>query len=212
MKILMTILVIALVVPTLAYAGYGDGEMFRQIVVLLELDKGDQQKLAVAFITLGENLDETTSGVGDENVDPRDMIDGFNDARATFRKSARSFLSEEQFEAMTRYSSAIFYTLAEGVAMVRVKKYQSSLTLSDDQVTALTLVVGDDLRRVVETFLEYDGRDVGQPEIDAMNTSLILTRENTRAGIRKVLTSLQWKTLQQLQEEEKAAAEEADQG
>jgi len=214
MKILMTALAIALVASTTAYAGYGDGEMFGQIVVLLDLDEGDQKKLAVAFVTLGENLQAATEGVGDENVDPRDMYDDFNAARDTFRKSCRSFLSEEQFEGMTKYSSAVFYGLADGIGLVRVKKYKQSLKLSDDQVTALTLVVSDDLRRIVETFLEYDGREVGQPEIDSMNTSLIWIRENTRAEVQKILTSQQRKDLERLREEEAAekAAAEAEQG
>lgn len=210
MKILIAAIAIALVLPTAASAGFGDGEMFNQLVVMLELDKGDQQKLAVALITLGENLTAAVEGVGDETVDPKDMYDDFNAARETFRDDCRAFMSAEQFETLLRYRSAVFYSLTEGIALSQVKTFQSRLLLTEDQVTKLTLVVSEDLRSIVSTFLEYDDREVGPAEVDAMNKALTDTRSGTRLQILSILDSTQRKKLEQLQEEEAAA--KAEQG
>lgn len=204
MKTLTAALVVALLLPVVASAGFGDGEMFNQLVAMFDLDDADQQKLAVALITLGENLTAATEGVGDDTVDPRDMFDQFNTARETFHSDCRSFLSQEQFEEMLRYRSAIFYSLSEGIAMTRVSAFRESLGLSEDQVTALTLVVSDDLRRVVETFLDYEDREMGQADVDAMNQTLVAIRKDTRKGVDKILTSTQRKNFERLREEAKA--------
>ena len=206
MKMLMTILAIALVASTTAYASDVEHEMFGQLCVLLELNDDEQQKLAVAFVTLEENLDAATAGVGDENVDPQNMIDDFNTARSAFRDSVGTFLSTEQFKTMLRYSSAIFYELAEDIALVRVKKFKDSLKLTDDQMTALTLVVNEDLRSVVETFLVYNERDVDQSVADSMSKSLLEIRENTRTEVKKILTEDQWTKFQQLREQAEAGS------
>ncbi len=198
MKMFMAILVIVLVASTIVYAGDEEHEMFKQLCVLLGLNDGGQQKLAVAFVTLEENLDAATAGVGDENVDPQSMIDDFNKARSAFRDSVGTFLSTEQFNSMLRYSSAIFYELAEDIARVRVKEFKDSLKLTDDQMTALTLVVNEDLRSVVETFLIYDEGDVNGSVADAMSKSLLEIRENTRAQVQKILTDDQWTKLQKM--------------
>jgi len=196
MKILLTILAIALLTSTTAYAGESEHEMFKQLSALLELNKSEQQKLAVAFVTLEENLVIATAGVGDETVDPQSMIDDFNAARSTFRKSVRTFLDAEQLETMLKYSSAIYYKLTETISRVRVKQYKDSLELTDNQMTALTLVVDEDLRSVIETFLEYD--DVIDFDPDVMTKSLLDIRENTRADVKKILTGDQWTKLQKM--------------
>jgi hypothetical protein len=147
-------------------------------------------------VTLEENLFAATAGAGDENVDPVDMIDEFNKTRSTFRKSVHTFLTEEQFETMLGYSAAIFYELANDIARVYVTQFKESLTLTDDRVTALTLVVNEDLRSVVEAFLEWDEAGVDQPGSDTMNKELLEIREHTRAGVKKILTEDQWNKLQ----------------
>jgi hypothetical protein len=204
MKMLLTILAIALLVSTTAYAEKVEHEMFNQLCVLLELNDDEQQKLAVAFVTLEENLDAATAGVGDENVDPQSMIDDFNATRSAFRDSVSTFLSAEKFETMLKYSSAIFYELAEDIARVHVKKFKDSLKLTDDQMTALTLVVNEDLRSVVETFLLYDEGDISGSVADAMNKSLLGIRENSRTEVKKILTEDQWTKLQQMREQAQA--------
>ncbi len=196
MKTLVTILVIAVLTSTVAYAGENKHEMFDQICALLELDGGERQKLAVAFVTLEENLVIATAGVGDENVDPQDMIDEFNATRSKFRESVGSFLDAEQLETMAQYSSAIFYKLTENIARIRVKQFEDSLELTDDQMTALTLVVDEDMRSVVETFLLHDESDEFDP--DAMIKSLSEIRENTQADIKRILTGDQWTKLQKM--------------
>ena len=196
MKMLLTVLVIALLTSTAAYAGENKHEMFDQICALLELDAGERQKLAVAFVTLEENLVIATAGVGDENVDPQVMIDDFNAARSTFREKVGTFLDAEQFETMSKYSSAIFYKLTENIARIQVKQFEESLELTDDQMTALTLVVDEDLRSVVETFLVHDDSDDFDP--DAMIKSLSEIRGNTRADVKKILTGDQWTKLQKM--------------
>jgi hypothetical protein len=196
MKMLLTILAIALLTSTAAFAGENKHEMFDQICALLELDSGERQKLAVAFVTLEENLVIATADVGDENVDPQDMIDDFNATRSAFRESVGSFLDAEQLETMGKYSSAIFYKLTENIARVRVKQFEDSLELTDDQMTALTLVVDEDMRSVVETFLLHDESDEFDP--DAMIKSLTDIRGNTQADIKKILTGDQWTKLQKM--------------
>jgi hypothetical protein len=196
MKTLFTILAITLVVSTAAYAQHEEHPMFQQLCVLLELDAGDQQKLAVAFVTLEENLHAATAGVGDKNVDPQSMIDDFNMTRATFRDSIGTFLSTDQFNGMMKYSSAIFYELAEDIARVRVKQYKDSLKLTDDQMSALTFVVNEDLRSVIQTFVMYNDSDDFVPE--AINESLLEIRANTREEITKILTEDQVKKLQKM--------------
>ncbi len=207
MKILMTVLAITLLLPVAASARYSDNEIFNQLVVLLELDEGDQKKLAVAFVTLGENLHAATQGVGDESFDSRDMFEDFRNAGSTFRDQVHGFLSEEQYAGMMRYSSAILHAIADAVALVRVTEFKESLELDEDQVTALTLVVGDDLRRIVEIFQGYDNWDLDMAHSDAMNKTLTGIRENTRADIQKILNSTQWATLKRLQKEAKLEAE-----
>jgi hypothetical protein len=206
MKKLMTILAIALVASTTAYAGDVKNEMFGQICVLLELNDAEQQKLAVAFVTLEENLNAATAGVGDENVDPQNMMDDFKTARSAFRDSVGTFLSTEQFKTMLKYSSAIMYELAEDIAEVRVKKFKDSLKLTDDQMTALTLVVNEELRSVVETFLVYDEGDISQSVPDAMSKSLLGIRENTRTEVKKILTEDQWTKFQQMRGQAQAGS------
>jgi len=198
MKMLMTILAIALVASSAAYAEKVEHPMFDQLCVLLDLNDDEQQKLAVAFVTLEENLDAATAGVGDKNVDPVDMIDNFNTARSAFRDSVGTFLSTEQFETMLKYSSAIFYELADDIARVRVTRFKESLKLTDDQMPALTFVVNEDLRSVVEAFLIWDGEDTSQPASDTMSKSLVEIRENTRTEVKKILTEDQWTKLQQM--------------
>jgi hypothetical protein len=77
-------------------------------------------------------------------------------------------------------------------------------------VTALTLVVSEDLRSVVSTFVEYDDREMGPAEVDSMNKALTDTRSGSRLQILSILDSTQRKKLEQLQEE--AAAAKAEQG
>ena len=77
-----------------------------------------------------------------------------------------------------------------------MKQYKDSLELTDNQMTALTLVVDEDLRSVIETFLEYD--DVIDFDPDVMTKSLLDIRENTRADVKKILTGDQWTKLQKM--------------
>jgi hypothetical protein len=198
MKVLLTILAIALVASTTAYADSGENEMFKQLCVLLELNDDEQQKLGVAFVELEDRLHAATAGVGDESLDPKKMIDDFNAARGAFRDSVGTFLSREKFDTMLKYSSAIVYELAEDIARVRVKKYKDSLKLTDDQMTALTLVVNEDLRSIVETCLIYDEGEVDGSVADAMRKELLEIRENTRAEVKKLLTEDQWTKLQKI--------------
>jgi hypothetical protein len=197
MKVLLTVLAIALLASTAAFAADNEHEMFKQLCALLELNNDEQKKLAVAFVTLEENLDAATAGVGDKNVDPADMIDEFNATRRAFRDTVGTFLNEEKFSTMMNYSNAIFYELADDIARVRVMKFKESLKLTDDQVTALTLVVNEDLRSVVEAFLVWDGEGA-QPGSDTMSKSLTEIRENTRTHVKKILTEDQWTKLQKM--------------
>ena len=198
MKILLTILAIALLASTAAIAEKVEHEMFNQICVLLDLNDGEKEKLAAAFITLEGNLDAATAGVGDENVDPQSMIDDFNATRRAFRDSVGTFLSKEQFDTMLKYSSAIFYELAEDIARIRVTKYKESLKLTDDQMPALTLVVNEDLRSVVETFLVF-GEGAADGSVPAvMSKELLDVRENTRDQVKKILNEDQWAKLQKM--------------
>jgi len=207
MKILMTVLAIALLLPAAASARYSDSEIFNQLVVLLELDEGDQKKLAVAFVTLGENLHAATRGVGDESFDSRDLFEDFRNAGSTFRDQVHAFLDEQQFEGMMKYSDAILHAIADAVALVRVSEFKESLKLNAGQVTALTLVVSEDLRRIVETFQGWEHWDLDKAQSKVMNETLSGIRANTRADVQKILTSTQWATLQRLQEEAKMEAE-----
>ena len=198
MKILLTIVALAMLVSTNVSAEKVEHEMFNQLVVLLDIDADDQQKLAVAFVTLEENLYAATAGVGDENIDPQQIIDDFNATRSAFRDTCGTFLSKEQFDTMMKYSSAIFYELADDIARVQVKHFEDSLELTGEQMTALTLVVNEDLRSVVETLLVYgEGADDGSaPEV--MSEELRDVRENTRAQIKKILSEEQWTKLQKM--------------
>ena len=197
MKVLLTVLAIALLAPVVVFAAAEEHEMFKQLCVLLELNNDEQKKLAVAFVNLEENLDAATAGVGDKNVDPADMIKEFNAARRAFRDSVSTFLSPEQFESMLDYSNAIVYELADDIAGVRVKKYKESLKLTDDQISALTLVVNEDLRSVAEAFLEWNGEG-NQPDSGTMIKSLQDIREHTRNQVKKILTEDQWAKLLQM--------------
>jgi len=184
MKMIMTVLAVAFLSSTSAYAGEAGHEMFGQICVLLELDDSEKEKLAVAFGTLGENLNAATVSVGDKYADPERMIEKFNAARGAFRDSVGTFLSTEQFETIQRYSSAIFYELAEDIAAARVNNYKTRLKLTDDQMTALTLVVSEELRSVVETYLIYGEGDVNASVAESMTKSLLEIREKTRAEVK----------------------------
>ena len=116
-----------------------------------------------------------------------------------------AFLSEEQYEGMMKYSTAILHAIADAVALVRVTEFKESLELSEDQVTALTLVVSDDLRRLVETFQDYGDRDLGQAPIypagvnpqeyinqsvDPLPQALVLTSIVIGLGVVAVMVSL----------------------
>jgi len=203
MKILMTVLAIALLLPVAASAGYSDGELFNQLVVLLELDEGDQKKLAVAFVTLGENLYTATRGVTDESFDSRDMFEDFRNARSTFQEKTKTFLSEEQFEGLTQYTPAILNGIANAVALVRVAHFEESLGLDEGQVTALTLGVSEDLRRIVETFRSWTHWDLNKEQSIEMNKTIAAIRKDTGAGVQKILSAEQWTKLQKLLEEER---------
>jgi hypothetical protein len=183
---------------TTAYAQKVEHEMFDQLCALLELNDDERQKLAVAFVTLEENLDAATAGVGDENVDAGKMIADFNATRSAFRDTVGTFLSAEQFGTMQKYNSAILYELADDIAGVHVKKFQKSLKLTDDQMIALTLVVNEDLRSIVETCLVYDEGEVDGSVAEAMRRELLGIRENTRVEVKKILNEVQWKKLQQM--------------
>jgi hypothetical protein len=198
MKMLLTVLLVALLASTTAYAQKVEHEMFDQLCALLELNDDERQKLAVAFVTLEENLDAATAGVGDENVDAGKMIADFNATRSAFRDTVGTFLSAEQFGTMQKYNSAILYELADDIAGVHVKKFQKSLKLTDDQMIALTLVVNEDLRSIVETCLVYDEGEVDGSVAEAMRRELLGIRENTRVEVKKILNEVQWKKLQQM--------------
>ena len=87
-----------------------------------------------------------------------------------------------------------------------MKKFKDSLKLTDDQMTALTLVVNEELRSVVETFLAYDEGDISGSVADAMSKSLLGIRENTRTEVKKILTEDQWTKFQQLREQAEAGS------
>jgi len=198
MKILLTVLAIALLASTAAIAEKVEHEMFNQICVLLDLNDGEKEKLAVAFVTLEENLHATTTSVGDENIDPQKMIDDFNATRRAFRDSVGTFLSKEQFDTMLTYSSAIFYELADDIARVHMKQFKHSLELTDDQMTSLTLVVNEDLRSIVETLLIYgEGADDGSAPA-VMSEALLEVRKDSLAEVKKILTEDQWTMLQKM--------------
>jgi len=195
---LLTVLAIALVAPAITYAAAGDHEVFRQLVVLLELNDDERKKLAVTFVTLEENLDATTAGVGDEDFDALDLIDDFYTTRVTFQESIEKILSPEQFNTMSKYSPAIMYELADDIATVRVKKYKDSLKLEEDQMPALILVVNEDLRSIVETCLEYNEKDFNDAVADSMRKDILAIRADTRTEIKKILTEDQWSKLQKM--------------
>ena len=121
-----------------------------------------------------------------------------------------AFLSDEQFADLAKYSSSILHAIADAVAQVRVSEFKESLSLTDKQVTSLSLVVSDDLRRIVETFQDYGDRELGVDEADEMNATLAGIRKGTRDGILKILDSTQRKKLEQALAEEKAAESEAE--
>jgi len=198
MKMLMTILAIALVASTAAIAEETEHEMFNQICVLLDLNDDEQQKLGVAFVELEEGLNAVTAGVGNENLDTGKMIDDFNATRGAFRDSVGTFLGPDKLDTMLKYSSAIVYELAEDIARVRIMKYKESLKLTDDQMIALTLVVNEDLRSIVETCLIYDEGEVSGSVADSMRKELHEIRANTRTEIEKILTEDQWTKLQKM--------------
>jgi len=194
----LTVLAIALIASSTVYAEEVEHEMFNQICALLELDDSEKQKLAVAFITLEEDLYAATTGVGDENVDAAKVLDDFNATRSAFRDSVSTFLTPDKLETMLNYSSAIFYELADDIARVHVKTFKKSLGLTDDQITALTLVINEDLRSVVETCLIYNEGEVDNSVADSMKRELQGIRENTRAQVKKILTDDQWTKLQKM--------------
>ena len=198
MKILLTVLLIGLLAPPFAFAEKVEHPMFDQLCALLELNDDEQQKLGVAFVTLEENLGAATAGVGGENIDPEKILRKFNATRSAFRDSVGTFLSKEKFDTMMKYSSAIIYELADDIARVHVTKFKKSLKLTDNQMTALTLVVNEDLRSVVETCLLYDEGEVDGAVADAMQKELLEVRENTRAEVKKILNEDQWTKLQQM--------------
>lgn len=198
MKMLLILLAIALVAPAVTNAAAGDHEVFRQLAALMELNDDQRKKLAVTFVTLEENLDAATAGVGDENFDALDLIDNFYTTRVTFRESIEKILSPEQIKTMQTYSAAIFYQLVNNIARVRVTKFKDSLKLTDDQMTALTLVVNEDLRNIVATCLEYNEMDFNDTVAAAMRKDVVEIRESTRSEIKKILTGDQWTQLQKM--------------
>jgi hypothetical protein len=79
-----------------------------------------------------------------------------------------------------------------------VGKFRKSLNLTDDQVAALTLVVGEDLRSVVETCLVYEGQDVKRGVADSMSKDLGQIRKNTRDQVKRILSQDQWDKFQKM--------------
>jgi mRNA-degrading endonuclease RelE of RelBE toxin-antitoxin system len=197
-KILLTVLLVAVLASSTLPAQEAKHEMFDQLCVLLDLDGADQKKLGVAFVTLQENLYAATKGVGHDNPDAKQVLSDFQASRKAFRDSVETFLSPEQYDQMMDYSSAIVYALAENIARVHVGKYRKSLNLTDDQVTALTLVVGEDLRSVVETCLVYEGQDVKRGVADSMSKDLGQIRKNTRDQVKRILSQDQWDKFQKM--------------
>jgi hypothetical protein len=198
MKLLLTILLVAVVAPAVVYADAGENEVFKQLVVLLELNDDERQKLAVIFVTLEENLYAATVGVGDKGFNSLDLIDGFYSTRVAFRDSVSTVLSPEKFETMQKYSSAIFYELADDVARIRVMEFKDALKLTGDQITALTFVLNEDLRSIVETCIVYNEKDFDNAVADAMQKDILDIRENSRTEVKKILNEDQWTKLQQL--------------
>jgi hypothetical protein len=198
MKMLLTILAIALLASSVVHADADEHETFNQLVVFMELDDDAKRKLAIAFVTLEENLDAATAGVGSEDFDPLDLIDAFYTTRVTFRDNIESFLSQDQIKTMQKYASAIFYELADDIARMRVTRFKESLKLTEDQMTASTLVVNEDLRNIVATCLEYNEKDFNDAVADAMRKDVVEIREDTRAQIKKILTEDQWTKLQKM--------------
>ena len=202
MRIFLNVVLIALLASATAHAGEHtgarDNEIFQQICVLLDLDDEATEKLAVAFETLGDDLDAAAAGAVRKGAVAREILDDFEAARGAFRDSVGTFLTKEQFNSMMNYSSAIVYELTEGIAHTRVVKYKKSLNLSDDQITALTLVVNEELRSVVETVLIYGEGEVDNAVAAAMGESLLEIRENAETHAKEILTEDQWSAFQKM--------------
>ena len=125
-----------------------------------------------------------------------DLIDEFYTTRVKFREDISAILNPEQLETMRKYSPAVFYELVDDVARIRVTKFKDSLKLTDDQITALTLVVNEYLRNIVATCLEYNEQDFNDAVAKSMSQDVLEIRENTKSDIKKILTEDQWTKLQ----------------
>ena len=154
----------------------------------LELDKEQADQLRAAMQTFGDQLEVLMEEQEAEDADPAKMINGIKAAQDAHHKELERILGKDkfkQYEAMKEQAiKGIFADLIE----IQLMDAQPKTSLSNEQVTNLSEVLGDGKFRLIRVAWENAGKDLRPRQKIQLARQLKGIQRDTRAGIEGILT------------------------
>ena len=140
---------------------------------------------------------------GEEEPDIGAMIGEVRDERDQYRKDLKEILSKEQYQSYIDQIDAVLTEMFNDLAEIRLMDAQASTSLTDDQITQLTPVIGKSLKSIVQLLFENAGTRLSIPKKVKIGKTVKKIEKEQRAAMENILTPEQMAKYDAHQEEKK---------
>lgn len=125
---------------------------------------------------------------GEEEPDIGAMIGEVRDVRDGYRKDLKEILSKEQYQTYLDQIDMILTDMFNDLAEIRLMDAQPSTSITDEQITQLTPVIGKSLKSIVQLLFENAGTRLSIPKKIKIGKTVKKIEKDQRAAMEKILT------------------------
>lgn len=129
---------------------------------------------------------------GDDEEDPKASLSEFKKARQHYLDGAQQILTPEQWEGYQAYVDQEMTQMMYDVAEIRLLDMKTDYDFTDDQIAAMTPVMGEGLKGILKVAYEYGDKKMNKRTKIKVGKQMKGIKSNMDSGMKAVMTEEQW--------------------
>jgi len=134
---------------------------------------------------------------------PDEFIDGVKHAQAEYQGKLKTILSSSQLQSYNELREKVIMEAMTDLAQIRLYDLQPKVHFSDQQLTQLTPVLADSMRGFIKIAWQYAGKRLRLMQKLRVARDLKEIQSKAEQQVQKILTPEQYKTWQQVKQQER---------
>ena len=168
----------------------------------LKLDEQQTQQVRAAMEKFGAQLEKLLEEQEGEDADPEKMIKGIKQAQDAHNSELQKILGKDKFKQYEDMKEKAIKGVFADLVEIQLMDVQHKTSLTNEQVTQLSGVLGDSKYSLVKIAWENAGKKLRPRHKIKLAKQLKSTQRDARAQIEEILTPEQMKAWDKHKEEQ----------